>query len=294
MVIFTNFNYWRFIGKRGWVCLNHYICETCGVQYERSIEVPEECKICGEERQYISSTGQTWTTLDKMIEEGTYKNNIHFEEGRLYSINTNPGFGIGQTAYLLKEKEFNLLWDCITYLDQTTIRQIEDLGGIDAIALSHPHYYSSQVEWAEAFNAPIYIHEDDREWVTRPSEHIIFWSGESFELQEGIILQRIGGHFKGGTVLEWKNGNSQKGVLLTGDIIRVVADRQWVSFMYSYPNFIPLPSGNVERISSRIKECKFDKLYDAFNRVIKEEAEQRVQKSASRYMEALNGTLFTT
>lgn len=276
------------------VCLNHYICETCGVQYECSNEVPEECMICGEERQYISSNGQTWTTLDKMIEEGAYKNTILVEEEHLYSINTNPGFGIGQTAYLIKEKQFNLLWDCITYLDQTTIRHIEDLGGIDAIALSHPHYYSSQVEWAEAFNSRIYIHEDDREWVTRPSEHIIFWSGESFELQEGIILQRIGGHFKGGTILEWKNGNSQKGVLLTGDIIRVVADREWVSFMYSYPNFIPLPSNNVERISRRIKECKFDKLYDAFNRVIKEEAKHRVQKSASRYIEAVNGTLFTT
>lgn len=208
------------------VILNKFICVTCGVQYENSVEAPTKCDICGEERQYLRSNGQSWTTLEKLIKEGTYTNTIHIEEEQLYSLTTNPSFGIGQTAYLIKDKDFNLLWDCITYIDQPTVSQITELGGIDAIALSHPHYFSSQVEWAEAFNAPIYIHEDDREWVTRPSDHIVFWSGESLELQKGIILQRIGGHFKGGTILEWQSGNSQKGILLTGDIIRVVADRQ--------------------------------------------------------------------
>ncbi|MCM3677427.1 hypothetical protein M3699_27585 [Peribacillus simplex] len=272
----------------------NYICETCGVQYEGSKEVPNQCLICGEERQYVSPKGQTWTTLEMMKKDGIFKNSINLDEEGLYSINTNPNFGIGQTAYLIKDKKFNLLWDCITYIDQDTITQIEDLGGIDAIALSHPHYFSSQVEWAEAFDAPIYIHEDERDWVTRPSEKIIFWSGESLELQQGVILQRIGGHFKGGTVLEWKNGFSQNGILLTGDIIRIVADRQWVSFMYSYPNFIPMPSVTVERIANRVNEFKFGRLYDAFHRVIKEEAHNQVQKSATRYVKALNGTLFTT
>jgi Metallo-beta-lactamase superfamily len=229
-----------------------------------------------------------------MVSSAAYDNLFNLEEEGLYSINTSPRFGIGQTTYLIKDKNFNLLWDCITYIDQATIEKINDLGGIDAIALSHPHYYSSQVEWAETFDAPIYIHEEDREWVTRPSEKIIFWSGESLEIREGVILQRIGGHFKGGTVLEWKNGNKHNGILLTGDIIRIVADRQWVSFMYSYLNFIPMPSSTVERIANRVNRFKFGRLYDAFHRVIKEEAHNRVQKSATRYVKALNGTLFTT
>lgn len=274
--------------------MTNYICETCGVQYEGSKEVPDQCLICAEERQYISPKGQTWTTLEMMRRDGIYKNSITLDEEGLYSINSNPNFGIGQTAYLIQDKNFNLLWDCITYIDQDTITLIEDLGGIDAIALSHPHYFSSQVEWAEAFDVSIYIHEDEKDWVTRPSEKIIFWSGESLELQEGVILQRIGGHFKGGTVLEWKNGNSENGILLTGDIIRIVADHEWVSFMYSYPNFIPMPSVTVERIASRVSAFQFDRLYDAFHRVIKKEAHNRVQKSATRYVKALNGTLFTT
>ncbi len=267
---------------------------TCGVQYELSIKEPSHCIICEEERQFVSSKGQAWTTLETMIESGAYKTQMKLEAEGLYSINTNPRFGIGQTAYLVKDNGFNLLWDCITYLDQDTIKMMNERGGIDAIALSHPHYYSSQVEWAEIFDATIYIHEDDREWVTRKSEKIVFWSGETLELSKGIILQRIGGHFKGGTVLEWKNGNNQQGILLCGDIIRVVDDQDWVSFMYSYPNFIPLPSVTVERISKRMNEIQFTRLYDAFNRIIREDAAQHVQKSAKRYIEALSGKWFNT
>jgi hypothetical protein len=274
--------------------LNHYICETCGVQYESTNQEPKECTICTEERQYVNPKGQSWTTLIKMINDGHYNNTIKSEEQRLFSVNTTPSFAIGQTAYLIQNEGFNLLWDCVTYIDESTINQITELGGINAIALSHPHYYSSQVEWAEAFNVPIYIHIDDREWVMRPSDKIIFWSGESLKLYEGVVLHRVGGHFKGGTVLEWRDGNDQKGVLLTGDVIQVVADRKWVSFMYSYPNLIPLPASKVEEIANVVRELKFDRLYNAFHHIVIEDAKMSVQKSAKRYVEALNGTLFNT
>ena len=274
--------------------MKNYICTTCGVQTASSAAVPDNCSICTEERQYVSPKGQSWTTLEEMIQSRNYKNEFSLEEEGLFSISTSPSFGIGQTAYLVQGKNFNLLWDCITYIDSETINAITDIGGIDAIALSHPHYYSTQVEWAEAFDASIYIHEDDQEWVTRPSEKIIFWSGDSLELTAGLILHRIGGHFKGATVLEWKEGFSQKGVLLTGDIVRVAADRHWVSFMYSYPNFIPLPASTVEGMAAQLNELKFHRLYDAFHRVIQEDAGEAVQKSAKRYVDALSGSLFST
>ncbi|MDN7245650.1 hypothetical protein [Planococcus shenhongbingii] len=274
--------------------MKNFICTTCGVQVESAMAAPEKCLICSEERQYVSSTGQTWTTLEEMIQSGNFKNTISPEEQGLYSVSTSPSFGIGQTAYLVQGKTFNLLWDCITYINSETINEIKELGGIDAIALSHPHYYSTQVEWAEAFDAPLYIHEDDQEWVTRASNKIVFWSGESLEVAEEMVLHRIGGHFKGATVLEWKEGNAQQGVLLTGDIVRVVADRQWVSFMYSYANFIPLPASTVQGIASRLGTVNFTRLYDAFHRIIKNDAKERVQKSAERYVDALNGVHFRT
>jgi hypothetical protein len=273
--------------------VSYYICKTCGVQYGKSEFEPDICVICSEERQYVNPSGQSWTTLDSMCESGEYKNEIVVDEEGLYSLTTKPAFAIGQTAYLVQSEGFNVLWDCITYLDATTIEHVKKLGGIQAIALSHPHYYSTQVEWAEAFLAPIYIHEDDKEWVTRPSELIIFWTGDSLELHKGVVLHRLGGHFKGGSV-EWKEGNGQKGILLTGDIIQVAFDRQWVSFMYSYPNLIPLPASKVQELAQAAGRLKFDRLYNAFHRIVEKNAGESVQKSAKRYVYALNGRLFQT
>ncbi|WP_044338864.1 MBL fold metallo-hydrolase [Rossellomorea aquimaris] len=270
--------------------MNKYVCTTCGIQYPISQEVPDRCHICEEERQYVNPNGQSWTTLDEMIRSGLYQNTILEEEAGLYSITTTPKFGIGQTAYLIKTGGLNILWDCVTYLDQETIQTIEELGGIDAIAVSHPHYYSTQLEWAERFDAHLYLHRDDQSFVMEPGERIRFWDGEELTLNDEVSLYRLGGHFKGGAVLHW----SLSGILLTGDIIQVVADTDWVSFMYSYPNLIPLPAGKVKEMAEKVKHLSFSKLYNAFHRVVGKDADQVVQRSAERYIMALEGKLFST
>jgi len=290
----VNFRIIKLSKHKGLNILKHYICETCGVQFESSVDEPSVCPICAEERQYVHPNGQSWTTLAHLQDSKHYHNEIRFEEEGLYSIHTKPKFAIGQTAYFIENNGFHLLWDCITYIDDETVKTLKELGGIDAIALSHPHYYSTQVEWAEIFDVPIYIHEDDKEWVMRNSDRIIFWSGEKLQLDSGLILHRLGGHFKGGAVLEWKNGNNGKGILLTGDIIQVVADPNWVSFMYSYPNLIPLPASKVQDISNRVSCLTFEKIYNAFYGIVKENAKSVVLKSADRYIQALEGMLFQT
>jgi glyoxylase-like metal-dependent hydrolase (beta-lactamase superfamily II) len=128
----------------------------------------------------------------------------------------------------------------------------------------------------------------------RSSGRIIYWSGESCLVQEGVTLHRLGGHFKGGAVLQWERGHNGQGVLLTGDTIQVAADAEWVSFMYSYPYMIPLPAPKVLEIADRAHSLKFDRIYNAFHGIVKENAHQSVQKSAARYVQALNGTLFHT
>jgi len=163
--------------------------------------------------------------------------------------------------------------------------RIEELGGIAAIAISHPHYYSSMVEWARAFDAPVHLHAADREWVMRPDEGIDFWDGETRELGEGLTLVRCGGHFEGGTVLHWEGGNA----LLSGDIVQVVQDRRWVSFMYSYPNLIPLPAATVERIVAALEPFDFDRIYGAWwGRVVASDGKGAVKRSAERYVRALS------
>ncbi|WP_347551854.1 hypothetical protein ABFG93_07165 [Pseudalkalibacillus hwajinpoensis] len=273
--------------------MKRFICITCGTQYPLSEDKPEVCPICLEERQYVNPDGQEWITLEAMQQE-QFQNEIIKEEQGLYSVTTSPSFAIGQTAYVVQEKDFSLLWDCISYLDPKTIQRLNELGGINAIALSHPHYYSTQVEWAEAFNVPIYIHEDDQEWVMRKSEHIQFWSGEKLELANGLTIYRLGGHFKGGAVLHVRNGNEGKGTLLTGDIIQVVADQNWVSFMYSYPNLIPLPVNKVNEMAEKVKPLTYNQIYNAFHKKVANDADQAVQHSAERYIRALSGELFHT
>lgn len=274
--------------------MENYICETCGVQYDASASAPEICLICSEERQYVNPKGQSWTTLSQLAKVEHYHNHVTQDESGVFSIQTKPSFAIGQTAYLIQSEKFNVLWDCITYLDSQTIEVIKSLGGIQAIALSHPHYYSTQVEWAETFDAPIYIHEDDRQWVTRPSAKIIFWSGETHQVHDGFILHRLGGHFKGAAVLQWQRKDELPDILFSGDIVRVTPDGRWATFMYSYPNFIPLPASTVQRMAKRMKEIEFECLYDAFHRIMEKEANERIQNSADRYVAALNGELFTT
>ncbi|WP_283152887.1 MBL fold metallo-hydrolase [Guptibacillus hwajinpoensis] len=269
------------------------ICITCGTQYDLMEKNPDTCPICKEERQYVNPEGQEWTTLEEM-QAAQFQNQIIEEEKGLHSVTTAPTFGIGQTAYHIQSKGFNLLWDCISYIDADTIQKIKNLGGLDAIALSHPHYYSAQVEWAEAFNVPIYIHEDDSEWVMRESEMIRFWSGEELKLTSDLTIYRLGGHFQGGAVLHVPEGNEGRGLLLTGDIIQVVADQEWVSFMYSYPNLIPLPASKVEEMARKVRSLKYDRLYNAFHRSVKFNADQSVQLSATRYIKALEGKLFHT
>ena len=88
--------------------------------------------------------------------------------------------------------------------------------------------------------------------------------------------------------MHWQQGADGKGALLSGDIIQVVADRQWVSFMYSYPNLIPLPSTEIKRIRDAIAPYHFERLYGAwFERVVTHDAHTVVLRSADRYIRAL-------
>ncbi len=267
--------------------MEHWICVTCGTQFAASQEPLPQCPICLDQRQYANYEGQRWTTLAQMQQEG-YQTVLKEEEPRLTGIGTVPSFAIGQRALLVQTEQGNVLWDCISMFDEAAVQAIQHLGGIAAIAISHPHFYSSMVTWAERFQAPVYLHTADRQWVMRPDDHITFWSGETQALPGGLTLVRLGGHFPGGTVLHWPQGAEGRGVLLSGDIIFVVADRSWVSFMYSYPNLLPLPAREIRRIRETIAPYAFERLYSAwFERVVSADASAAVQRSAERYLKAI-------
>jgi hypothetical protein len=267
-----------------------YICVTCGVEHAPGEAAPEGCKICQDERQYVKPGGQKWTTLDEL--QSGHSNRIELEEPGLVGIGTEPKFAIGQRALLVQAPGGNILWDCISLIDRATVQAVRDLGGIATIAISHPHFYSSMVEWSRAFgDVPIHLHASNREWVMRPDPAIRFWEGETFSLGEGISLVRCGGHFPGSTVLHWAAAADGRGVLLTGDSIYFVPDRRYVSFMYSYPNLIPLAPPAVSHLARSIEPLAFDRMYAGwFGSVVPEDAKSAVQRSATRYIRAIGGT----
>jgi hypothetical protein len=264
-----------------------YICVTCGVQQADSGSAPSGCPICEDERQYVGWEGQRWTTLAEM--QSIYRNDLTEEEPRLTSIITRPSFAIGQRALLVQTPAGNVLWDCITFLDDETITAVRGLGGIAAIAISHPHFYASCIEWSDAFGGvPVYLHASDRQWVMRPSPNLQLWSGEETSPVSGLSLIRLGGHFDGSAILYWSAGANEQGVVLAGDTVAVVMDRRAVSIMYSYPNHIPLSAVTVKRIAERISRYPFERLYGAFpGRVILADAQQAIRRSVARYLQRL-------
>ena len=136
---------------------------------------------------------------------------------------------------------------------------------------------------------PIYLHGDDRAWVTRPHRAIVPWSGESPAALRRLLLLRTGGHFAGATVLHWRAGAEGRGALLTGDIAMVAMDRRSVSFMYSYPNYIPLDAAAVRRIAETVAPLAFDRIYGAWwGRNIATGAKAAFNASVGRYLAALS------
>ena len=269
-----------------------YLCVTCGTQYPESQKPPEHCPICEDERQYVGPDGQEWTTLDRI--RSNHKNTIKKEEDHLYSINTEPKVGIGQRAFLIQTPRGNLLWDCVSLIDAATIARIRELGGIAEIAISHPHYYTSMVEWSRAFsNAPIHIHEAERPWVMRPDPCVRFWKGEAQTLLGGLPLVRTGGHFEGYQVLLWPAGAGGRGALMAGDQPQICMDPKQVSFMWSYPNYIPLNAPTIQHVMKCLEPLEYDRIYGAFfvrgKGIVPTRGKEVVRRSANRYLKAIHG-----
>jgi hypothetical protein len=266
-----------------------FICTTCGTQYPESAEPPAQCTICEEERQYVPMSGQSWIAPERLAARNA--NSFRQQEPGLIGIGTVPKFAIGQRAILVCTPAGNILWDCISLLDDATIAMIKGLGGLKGIAISHPHFYTTMVDWSRAFDCPVHLHAADRKWVMRPDPVIKFWDGNTLKLLPGVTLIRGGGHFPGGTMLHWAQGAGGRGALLSSDIATVTPDRKFLSFMRSYPNLIPLSAREVEGIAASVAPFAFDAIYGHFSdRIITKEAKQVFSKSVARYLAAIAGT----
>jgi hypothetical protein len=257
------------------------ICLACGMQYAAP---RSDCPVCEDQRQYVPLAGQQWTDLDTL--RAGHTSVVRGQGPGIIGIGCEPKFAIGQRALLVQAASGNFLWDCTAFLDDALIDAVDELGGLTGIAISHPHYYTTVVEWAHAFDVPVYLHENDREWLGRPDPAIEWWSGQSKHVADDLELINLGVHFAGGTVLHWPDGENGAGALLSGDIVQVIPDRTHVGFMYSYPNLIPLNAQAVRGIVAAVEPYSFDRLYPAWSgKIVAKDAKAAVQRSADRYIE---------
>jgi hypothetical protein len=269
--------------------MDAFICTACGMQYAPSSSPPPHCAICDEERQYVPPGGQSWTTPARLA-AGHFNSYRQYEPG-IIGIGTQPTFAIGQRALLVRTAAGNVLWDCISMLDPATIALVEGLGGLQAIGISHPHFYTTMVEWSRAFGGvPIHLHAGDQQWIMRPDPAIKLWDGETLKLLPDVTLIRCGGHFAGGSVLHWAKGAGGRGVLCSSDIATVTMDRKFLTFMRSYPNLIPLSANQVSAIAAALEPFAFDTIYGHyFDRVIPTGGKEILAISVKRYVAAING-----
>jgi glyoxylase-like metal-dependent hydrolase (beta-lactamase superfamily II) len=270
-----------------------FICVNCGLQHAEESAVPARCLNCSDERESMTHKPQRWTTLREM--QGRYRNVFTPLGEGVTGIVTAPAFGIGPEVFLIQTSAGNVLWDCFAYLDEATVRQIKNAGGLSEIVISHPHMLGSVVEWSHALGkAPVFVHEDNRPWMPRLDPVIHWWQGDSMRVNSALTAVRCGGHFPGSSVLHWREGADGKGALFTGDGILPVEDRRWVSFMYSYPNLIPVSRRSVEKIVQAISALEFDRIYGGpmygsggGRPIIRSGAKDVVLRSAKRYIEHL-------
>jgi glyoxylase-like metal-dependent hydrolase (beta-lactamase superfamily II) len=264
-----------------------YICTTCGVGYAETDAPRETCLICADERQYVNAKGQGWTTLEELAVD--HVNEWREVEPGLTGLASKPQVAIGQRALVIERPEGGVMWDCTPVITDAALEAINAKGGIKAMAISHPHFYSTMVDWSRALGGvPIYIHEDNRDYVMRPDPAVEYWTGETNQIAPGVTLIRTGGHFTGSSVLHWAEGADGRGVLMTGDTIMVVPDTRWVSFMYSYPNLIPLNARAVECIVKAVRSFPYDRIYSGWwDRVLDRDAKAAVLRSAERYIAAI-------
>ena len=264
----------------------NFICNACGTQYGDRAQPPAACAICTDDRQHVAWDGQRWTTHDEIAAE--YDTRIEFD-GDLLGIGITPRFAIPQRSLLAWTDMGNIMWDCTSLVTDAALDALKQRGGVDLIVISHPHFYSSMIEWSDALGGiPVLLHAADRQWVNRTSPVVQYWTGDTNRLSPTVCLYQCPGHFPGSTLLHWTDGPHGKQIVLSGDTLHVAGDRRHVTFMYSVPNYIPARPDHVSETQRRLAGIDFDDLYGfTWGLNIHGDARTAVNSSFTRYFNAI-------
>jgi len=270
-------------------------CATCGV--ERDDPLPDVCPICADERQFVPTSGQRWTTPADSLAAGA---RIEFTELEtdVVGLVQRACPGIGQKPALIRTEYGNVLVEVPNVISDEAVAAVRGWGGIAAIVASHPHMYGVQSLWSRAFDdAPVYVSAADEQWLGARPANTVVWGADGdggvdrtaeVEIVPGVRASQPGGHFPGSAVVHWSAPDGA-GVLFSGDTIGTVADPRWVTFMRSFPNWMPLSGAVVRRIADHVSRYDFDRLYGNFGGCVPRDARAAVLRSAERYAAWVDG-----
>ncbi|MFD4402563.1 hydrolase [Nocardia sp. NPDC058499] len=271
--------------------MNTWICDGCGLEHPDSTEPPpadgcvfDRGEIGIEERGDLGTHGQGWTTHSELAAQP--HETQHRDHGRgVHSLHRVPRFAIGHRSFLVQTAHGNLLWDPPAYLDDQVVGMVRELGGVAAIATSHPHMFAAQISWSHAFgHVSVLVNEDDQEWIPRTDPVIRYWKGQ-VEPLPGIELIQLGGHMRGSSVARTSDGTLLVGDTLTG----VPTHPAWVSFTRNYPKLVPLSPTVVRRIVDRLDAYEYDRIYTLGGDTIEQDARQVVHRSANSHIRWASG-----
>lgn len=180
--------------------------------------------------------------------------------------------------------------------------KITELGGLEAIVISHPHYYSTWADWSRTFNCPVFIGAPDEEWLERsstPGADIVFLTDtytrdESILPGSGVTAILAGGHFPGSLLLHWQDCLFIADTIFTVPSgLNPVPGKEGVisySFFWSIPNRIPLHPDDILRIWQYVKDLDFHTTFGAFEgqdvRTQPNEAERKTGGVKGRLLES--------
>ncbi|KAF4449738.1 hypothetical protein F53441_7033 [Fusarium austroafricanum] len=255
------------------------VCDTCGTQFPTTDRSAlKTCYVCDDPRQFVPPSGQSFSTLGELKKKHKNEWTSCPSDPNITFICSTPKLAIGQRAILIKTPKGNILWDCITLLDDETITRIKYEGGLKAIVISHPHFYSTHVQWARAFACPVYIASDDKHWTALSSSHQVLIDNIETAIQDTDAKAiKLGGHFPGSLVLHYNSRLFIADTLMTTasgvgnwsvDATGAARDRpvglNSFSFLWSIPNFIPLSTQEMARMWRVLKGYEFRATHGGF------------------------------